>query len=221
MATPSWGLLPCARASAQIRREGTTCTCSCPPCVTRATATTAAWAPLKLYKRAALLRAPTAHPMTGRGLLGSFLGVPWEQSHSPGRCWVQPRRWETAASALFVLGGFSPGTQAASQPLYAQQKGGTSVPSRIANQAALAATAAATCAPLRATIGSSGAGRQDFCGLGKGPRHPPCADVPSPRGMHCGLLPFPQERMGAARCREQEVAAERLLAPDSDPTRLP
>lgn len=85
----------CQGLSTDNGREGTTCTCSCPCCVTCATTTTAARASLKLYKGAAPLGAPSAHPMAGRGLLGSFLGVPWEQSHSPGRCWIEPQRLET------------------------------------------------------------------------------------------------------------------------------
>lgn len=55
-----------------------TCTCSCPHCVPHATATTATWASLKLYKRAAPLAAPSAHLGQGgscrdpsRGSLGS------------------------------------------------------------------------------------------------------------------------------------------------------
>lgn len=216
----------CQGLSTDNGREGTTCTCSCPCCVTCATTTTAAWASLKLYKGAAPLGAPSAHPMAKRGLLGSIPGVPWEQSHSPGRCWIEPQRLETGGQpALCPLWWFLSRHTGCLPAFVRSTKRGNSVPSRIANQAALAAAAAATCAPLRATIGSSGAGTQGFCGLGKGPQHPPCTDVPSPCGMPLWFAPFSPRslsaRMGAARCREQEVAAERLLAPDSDPTHLP
>lgn len=131
-------------------------------------------------------------PGAGRELQGSFPGVPWEQSHSPGRCWLEPGRQETGGQRALCPRWFLSRHTGCLPAFVRSTKRGNSVPSRIANQAALAATAAATCAPLRATIGSGGAGRQDFCGLGKAPQHTPCTDVPSPCAVLCGLLPFPQ-----------------------------
>lgn len=172
----------CQGLSTDNGREGTTCTCSCPLCVTRATGTSPAWASLKLHKGLQPWEHPVLTPWQG-GAAGTLPGGPLGaeplnqagagQSHGAGR---------QAASTFFVLGGFSPGTQAASQPLCAQQKGGTAFPA--------ASLISQHWRPLRATTGSSGAGRQDFCGLGKGAQHPPRTGVPSPCAMPLCFAPF-------------------------------
>lgn len=160
-------------------------------------------------ERAAPLGAPSAHPMAWKGLLGPFPGVPWEQSHSSGRCCLEPRHQETGGQRALCPRRFLSRHTGCLPAFVRSTKRGNSVPSRIANQAALAATAAATCAPLRATIGSSGAGRQDFCGLEKRPQHPPCIGVPSPCG-NCGLFPFPQESSRHRWVQPDAVSRRRL-----------
>lgn len=70
-------------------------------------------------------------------------------------------------------------------------------------------------------------------GWDEDPNISPAPASPAPVRCHRGLLPFSLRRlppaarthrgcqMGAAQRREQEAAAERLFAPESDPTRLP
>lgn len=129
-APPRW----CQSLSADNSREGTTCARPCPPAVTRATGTPAAWASPKWHgqgdaERAAPLGAPCAHPMAGRGLPGplprSMVGGPLEVEMLTRQVLVRTealggRRPARSLSSVVSL----PCTHAPSRPLYAQQKRG-------------------------------------------------------------------------------------------------
>lgn len=161
-APPRW----CRGLSADNGREGTTCSRPRSPAMTRPIGTPK----LPEHPRSSAARGmqkglhPPEHPTLTRWHGGGWRdpfpgpagGDPQEQSRSPGRCWLERRRWEAGGRrALCPRWFLFPRTHAPSRPLYAQQKGGTSVTICIANQAAPAASSLATCAPRKASAGRS------------------------------------------------------------------
>ena len=218
-APPWW----CRGLRADNGREGTTCARPCPPAVTHATGTLAAWASLKRHgqgdaERAAPPGAPGTHPMAGRGLPG-----PLPRSAGGGLLRAEPLAGQVLVRAE-ALGGRRPArslssvvslpcTHAPSRPLYAQQKGGTSVTICIANQAAPAASGPATCTPHKATAGRSGAGRTGALWAGAKTPTSPMHRCPWPTwdaAVVCSLFP-----RGGSRQRHAHTGDAGWVQPDA------
>lgn len=192
MAVPSWGLLPCARASAQtMARRKQPAPAPVPPCDT-CHCSHSCLGILEAVQKGCTPGSTQCSPHGKEGAAGILLGVPWERRHSLGRCWLEPQRQETGGQRALCPQWFLSRHTGCLPAFVRSTKRGNSVPSRIANQAALAATATATCAPLRATMGSSGAGRLVWAGE----RTAASALHRCPQPVWHAivvLLPFPQE----------------------------
>lgn len=136
----------------------------------------------KAAQRAAALGAPSAHPMAGRGCWDPSRGSLGSRAPQPGRCWSEPRRRETGGQHVLCPRWFLSRHTGCLPAFVCSTKRGNSVPSRIANQPALAATQGHNRQQWGRETGLLWAGERSAAS--------PRTGVPSPCAMPLCFAPF-------------------------------